>query len=139
MGLFAIDSVVLAAAALKRDARHRDASKILATMGVGKLGRCVFTDYVMAETLTLIRFSGRGGVEASNKVYEAMLSSPHLELVRVNDIELKIAGEIFKKYPNLSFVDSTTVALMQSRGIKDLISFDRGFDWVPSIVRREEI
>ncbi|MCS4542398.1 MAG: PIN domain-containing protein [Euryarchaeota archaeon] len=106
--MFAIDSVVLVAAALKRDARHRDASKILTAVGTGKIGRCIFTDYVMAETLTLIRFSGRGGVEASNKAYEFLLSSQNLELTRVSDVELKIAGEIFKKYPNLSFVDSTT-------------------------------
>jgi predicted nucleic acid-binding protein len=137
--VFIIDSVVLAAAALKRDSRHRDAAKILSAVAAGKLDRCVFTDYVMGETLTLIRFSGRGGAEASNKAYEFLLSSPRLELARLSDVELKVAGEIFKKYPGLSFVDSTTVALMHRRGIRNLISFDRGFDAVPGIERHEEI
>jgi len=137
--LFVIDSVVLAAAALRRDTRHRDAIKILSAIGAGRLGKCLFTDYVLAETLTLIRFSGRGGVEASNKAYELLLASRNLELVRLNDIELKTAGEIFKKYPRLSFTDSTTVALMYARGIKALISFDTGFDGVPGIERREEV
>jgi predicted nucleic acid-binding protein len=71
-------------------------------------------------------------------MYECLLSSPHLQLVRLTDTELKAAGEIFKKYPRLSFVDSTTVALMLVRGIKDLISFDSDFDGVPGIERHEK-
>ena len=111
--MFVVDSVVLAAAALKRDTHHKNASKIVAQISAGKLGKCIFTDYVMAETLTLIRFSERGGIEASNKAYELLLSSKNLELIRLSDGELRIAGEIFKKYPKLSFADSATVALMQ--------------------------
>jgi len=135
--MIVIDSVVLAAAALRRDARHREASKIIAQISAGKLGKCVFTDYILLETLTLIRFSERGGVDASNKAYEVLTSSERLELIRLSDHELKVAGEIFKKYPKLSFADSATVALMQGRGTKELISFDQGFDGVPGIARRE--
>jgi len=45
--MIVIDSVVLAAAALRRDARHREASKIIAQISAGKLGKCVFTDYIL--------------------------------------------------------------------------------------------
>jgi predicted nucleic acid-binding protein len=135
---FVLDSVVLAAAALKRDARHKEASKILSAIGSGKCGKCLITDFVIAEALTLVRFSRRGGAELSNEMYECLLSSPHLQLVRLTDAELKAAGEIFKKYPRLSFVDSTTVALMLVRGIKNLISFDSDFDGVPGIERHEK-
>jgi len=58
-----LDSVVLAAAALKRDARHKEASKILSAIGLGKVGKCLITDFIIAEALTLVRFSRRGGAE----------------------------------------------------------------------------
>ncbi len=135
---YVVDSGVLAAAALRRDARHKSASRILSLIGTGRLGKCVFTDGVLAETLTLVRFSARGGVEASNAMYELLISSKNLELVRLSDGELKAAGELFKKYPGLSFVDAATAALMQGRGIKDLLSFDCGFDSIPGLARHEE-
>ena len=135
--MYVIDTVVLAAATLKRDARHGDASKIIRRIESGKLGKCFLTDYILLETLTLVRFHERGGVEISNKLYDLLLSSKNLELTRLSEGELKVAGEIFKKYPRLSFVDASTVALMQERGIECLFSFDTGFDGVPG-VRREE-
>lgn len=137
--MYAVDTVILAAAALRRDVRHKDASAIISAIVKGKAGKCLFTDYILAETLTLIRFHTRGGVDASNKMYELLLSSKNLEMARLSDGEIKVAGEIFKKYPRLSFVDSTTVALMFERGIKDLLSFDEGFDAIPGIVRHEEL
>lgn len=139
MSVFVVDSVVLAAAALKRDTHHKKASRILTKIGRGELGKCIFTDFIIAETLTLIRFSGRGGVEASSRAYEILLSSKNLGLTRLSDEELRMAGQIFKKYPAPSFVDATTVGLMQNREIKNLISFDTGFDAVPGVVRHEEI
>lgn len=134
---YVVDSGVLAAAALKRDARHKGASRLLSLIGTGRLGKCFFTDGALAETLTLVRFSARGGVEVSNAMYELLTSSKNLELVRPSDGELRVAGEVFKKYPELSFVDATTVALMQGRGIRDLLSFDCGFDGIPGVTRHE--
>ncbi|MBI2185136.1 MAG: type II toxin-antitoxin system VapC family toxin [Thaumarchaeota archaeon] len=134
-----VDTVILAAAALRRDARHEDASHIISAIASGKAGKCFFTDYTLGETLTLIRFHTRGGLEASNRMYELLLFSKNLQMVRLSDGELKIAGEIFRKYPRLSFVDSATVALMLERRIKDMLSFDNGFDTVPTIKRHERL
>lgn len=47
------------------------------------------------------------------------------------------AFELYVTYPALSFADCYHVAFMESRGLTELISFDRGFDRVVTIVRRE--
>ena len=136
--VYFIDSVVLAAAALKRDAMHKKASEILRRL-IASGSKACFSDFILAETLTLIRFSGRGGAEASNRAHEILTSTKTLELTRLTDRELELAAELFKKYPQLSFVDATTVALMYSRKIKRILSFDQDFDSVPGIERIEEI
>ncbi len=44
---------------------------------------------------------------------------------------------LYCAYTKLSFADCTHVAVMESLGLTDLVSFDRGFDQVPTVTRRE--
>ena len=73
----------------------------------------------------------------SRKILEEILYS-ELGMLKVEQSHLQLAYEIFKKYENLSFTDSTTVALMLDLGIKEIYSFDSDFDSVPGIIRLEE-
>jgi predicted nucleic acid-binding protein len=45
--------------------------------------------------------------------------------------------ELYLAYPKLSFADCSHVAVMESLGLADLVSFDRGFDQLPTITRKE--
>ena len=45
--------------------------------------------------------------------------------------------ELYVTTPRLSFADCYHVAYMESQGLTDLISFDRDFDRVPTVIRRE--
>jgi predicted nucleic acid-binding protein len=45
--------------------------------------------------------------------------------------------ELYVGYPRLSFADCSYVALMERLGITEIISFDRGFDGLPAIIRAE--
>jgi predicted nucleic acid-binding protein len=45
--------------------------------------------------------------------------------------------ELYITYPGLSFADCTHVAVMESLRLTDIVTFDRGFDQVPTITRRE--
>jgi predicted nucleic acid-binding protein len=47
------------------------------------------------------------------------------------------AIEIYEAYPNLDFEDALSVAHMQSRGINEIVSYDRGFDAVEGLSRVE--
>ena len=60
-------------------------------------------------------------------------------MVKIEQRHLSLAMELFKSYEKLSFTDCTTVALMLDLGIKEIYSFDKGFDSVPKIVRLEEL
>ena len=45
--------------------------------------------------------------------------------------------DLYVSMSRLSFADCYHVAYMESQGLRELISFDRDFDRVPTIVRRE--
>jgi predicted nucleic acid-binding protein len=45
--------------------------------------------------------------------------------------------ELYVRFPSLSFADCYHAAYMESRGLIDLISFDRDMDRVTSITRKE--
>ncbi len=47
------------------------------------------------------------------------------------------ALDIFVDVPALDFEDALNVAYMQSKGITELYSYDRGFDRIPGITRIE--
>lgn len=49
------------------------------------------------------------------------------------------ALEIFESYPTLDFEDALTVARVEHGDIDELVSYDRGFDQIPSIRRIEPI
>jgi predicted nucleic acid-binding protein len=45
--------------------------------------------------------------------------------------------QLYVANPRLSFADCYHIALIESRGLTDLISFDQDIDRVPSIARTE--
>jgi predicted nucleic acid-binding protein len=45
--------------------------------------------------------------------------------------------ELYVLYPRLSFADCSYVVVMERLGLSDIIRFDRGFDTIPVIRRRE--
>jgi uncharacterized protein len=44
---------------------------------------------------------------------------------------------LYKQYAHLDFEDCVSIATMENRGINEIVSYDRGFDRVPGIVRKE--
>ena len=50
---------------------------------------------------------------------------------------LKRALDVYVAHPRLDFGDATTVAAMQIEGVTELYAYDRDFDRVPGITRRE--
>jgi len=87
----------------------------------------ITTDYVVDETLTLLRARGevRRAIELGHQFFEGDLSSVH----RITDIELLRAWHIFRDYSDKgwSFTDCTSKAVIESYNIATAISFDRHF------------
>jgi len=93
----------------------------------------IITDYILDEVLTFVR--RRLGFEKSLEVLKAILSSDILGIVKVDEREFQAGIILFEKNRRLSFTDSVSVAVMDSKGMHRIISFDKDFDSVPGIER----
>jgi len=87
----------------------------------------ITSDYVMDETLTLIRsaISHKAAIEFWGNLNKSRWAT----IIDVSTNDKEHAIEIFKKYhdKDFSFTDCTSFALMQRLGIKEAFSFDRHF------------
>ncbi|MEM3421737.1 MAG: PIN domain-containing protein, partial [Candidatus Hadarchaeum sp.] len=68
-----------------------------------------------------------------------IMDSEHVKIIFIDENIFNAAYHMFEKYPELSFADATSVAVMKDRDIRQIISFDRGFDTVRDINRLEKI
>lgn len=131
-----IDTVTLVAGFFADEKHHSDAEKIILAIAENKVKNVVFSDYVLDELLTLSR--AKKGAEASNKILEEIINS-EIKMLKIEPRHLSLAIEIFKSYGKLSFTDCTTVALMMDKSIREIYSFDSGFDSVAKIIRLKEL
>lgn len=87
----------------------------------------ITTDYVFAETLTLIRTSL--GHREAVKFGERLLASRLAQLISVAKEDKERAWEIFRRYDDkaLSFTDCTSFAVMERLGIETAFTVDHDF------------
>ena len=99
----------------------------------------ITTDYVMAETATLIRMrdkTGRGH-RLAVRVATSLLRQQSAILEKVSDRDLAQALNVFRNYSDqaFSFVDCTSFVVMERLRIAQAFAFDRHFDAYPGIRR----
>lgn len=130
-----IDTTTWVAGFDTSDALHEDGKAVLEALVGGRSPPAVTTDFVLDETLTLLRRRGAGAKE----VVEALESVLSSSLVRVVFVEQSLFSDSlvkFKKHERLSFTDAVTLTLMQRDKIKEIYSHDKDFD-LKGIVRKE--
>jgi uncharacterized protein len=88
------------------------------------------TDFVVDETLTLIRF--RLGLAAANVWWQQIDGSARLRWERVDTDRFERARTLFFQYrdKDLSFTDCTSIAVMRELKLKTVITTDRHFHQV---------
>ncbi len=133
MAVALLDTNVLFASASARDEYHDQARKIVHGIDHGDLPKAIVTNYVVAETLNLTR--EKLGPEAANGMLDRLIEGAHFEVMHAPQSDFNAAQAIFRRYPRLSFVDSTITAYMQRKEIEYLYSFDDGFDRVEELSR----
>jgi len=133
--LIFVDTTIWASAIDASDALHEDGSAVLKALADGRLPSALTTDFVLDETLTLLKMRG-GRPDTIAKAIASIISSPNLDLVFVDDALFDAALRTYQKYERLSFTDAVTVAIMQKRKIKEIFSHDEDFD-LKGILRRE--
>lgn len=92
--------------------------------------RMYTSDYVIGEAVTVARV--RASHKTAVELGEAVLNSQAIEKLNVDGETFRTAWRIFKKYADkdFSFVDCTSFALMWSKGVQHVFSFDKHFDEV---------
>ena len=106
-----------------------------ATLEAGHI--LITTDFVVDETLTLIRF--RLGLAAANAWWQQIDGSARLRWERVENDRFERARSLFFQYrdKDLSFTDCTSVAIMRELRLTTVITTDGhfrqvGFDVIPA-------
>ncbi len=135
--MYLIDSGVWIGAANPKDAHHREAAAVLKTILKGRLGKVYITDFIFSEVVTYIR--RKIGQKESIEVAKMLLDSRHVEILHTDENIFNAAYHLFERYARLSFADAVSVTVMRDRGIRHIVSFDRGFDGVQGIVRLEAV
>lgn len=125
MTLF-IDSGMLIAYADIRDIYHPSSFKIFQEALDGFYGELYLSDYVFDEivTHTLVRIKN---FEKTQELAELALSSDFV-MLKVDQKIFDSSWALFKQRKNLSFTDCSIVELMRSNNIKNLATFDSGFN-----------
>ena len=95
-----------------------------------KRGIPVTTDYVLAETISLLRAKTHG-VEVFIDTLIGAAKAGRIRLERIDAMRWEKAWAFSKKYndkPAISFVDFCSFAVMKERGISEVLTADRHFE-----------
>lgn len=87
--------------------------------------RAFISNYIFLETVTVL--SQRAGRKEAIIRGNQLLDNNNFQIIQITDSLQTSAWEIFCETPkkNTSFVDCSTIAVMQAEGIDKLLTFDR--------------
>jgi uncharacterized protein len=117
------------AIAHKDDDHHADVLSFYKSFLL-KAGVPVTTDYVLAETITLLRAKTQGSVTFINMILAAA-GEGRIRIERINETRWEKAWALGKKYhdkPSVSFVDFSSFVVMKELGISDVLTADKHFE-----------
>jgi len=122
-----VDTSAFYALEVEDDVNHERALEFAEELRKGRYGALVTTDYVLDETLTLLR--SRHGLEAATLFYSKVARSKSLKIVWVDEELFRKAVEIFAKSKGRawSFTDCVSFATMKLLGISYAFAFDEHF------------
>jgi uncharacterized protein len=122
-----VDTSAWLALADSRDHDHKRATDFHRRVVRGEFGRQVTTNYVMVETLTIVR--RRLGLKPAMALVEAIRSGKEVELFWVEPVHHQEAIELMSAHEDKqwSVTDCSSFVIMRSLGIRDAFTFDRDF------------
>jgi uncharacterized protein len=131
-----VDSSAWLAVSDVRDGNHRSALEFHAKLIDGRAGRLLTSNFIMDETLTLMR--KRAGADAVKRFVAGLEASGSVQRIWVTPNHYQEALRLFldQGKKNWSFTDCTSFAIMRELGIRTAFTFDSdfrqaGFDPLP--------
>jgi len=126
-----IDSVVWIALAAKKDQWHDEALKF--KNQILELNKIYITDLIINETYNfLLR---KVSFSAASDTLVMFLESPQITILFNNFLSLSNTKKILIRHTHLSLTDANIVWFSENLNIKEVMSFDKGFDSVQTISR----
>ena len=115
------------------DIHHSRASAFVQKL-IGQKARLFTSDYVIDETLTLIR--ARLGHEKAVEFGRWVLQSPLVKVINVDEKIWQAAWDVFVRYDDkdFSFTDCTSFAIMRHLGLINALAFDHNFEQAGFVV-----
>ena len=124
-----VDSSFFIALADRQDQWHEEGKNLLPSI-VGET--MVISDLILSESVTII--GRRSGGKAGERLYHYFIDN--CEIVFADEQILKRGMAVFLRYDGtLSVSDAVSVAVMDTKNINRIFSFDSDFDKVDGIVR----
>jgi predicted nucleic acid-binding protein len=118
-----VDTGAWFAAAVPSDPEHAAASRWLA----GNVETLLTTDYVVDETLTLLRARGEG--TRALLLGEAFFGARLAEVYRLTEADIASAWEVFRRFDDKgwSFTDCTSEVVIERHNVRQAFAFDQHF------------
>ena len=125
-----VDTGAWFALAVPSDPNHQRTADWLASAGVSLLT----TDYIVDETLTLLRARGerRRALELGAEFFNGTLA----EIYRLSEDDLRAAWQVFQDYDdkNWSYTDCTSKIVIERLGLKTALAFDQHFRQFANVI-----
>jgi uncharacterized protein len=122
-----LDTSFLVASVNERDVNHKVTASLKERIRELEFGRAYISDYIFDEFATFLMAKAFPATTIS-AVGDALLSNEEVKCLAISKEAFDRAWALFKKFEDLSFTDCTTSILAQAFGIKNIATFDSGFD-----------
>jgi len=111
-----------------RDGNHTRAREVQRDLVTGKAGRLITTDYILDETLTLMR--KRTGLDGARRFLAGLETSRSVQVIWVGQEQFQSAKAAFldQGTRSWSFTDCTSFVTMRELGITTAFAFDADFE-----------
>jgi hypothetical protein len=124
-----VDAGIFVAIRNAADLYNQRSKELMKDALQGNMGKIFTSDYVIDEAITVaLARTKRHELAVDMGAY--ILESPRFIKLTVDEETFNLAWQKFKslKGKGLSFTDCTTLALAEKHGIKQVMTFDSGFD-----------
>lgn len=132
-----VDTSAWLALADPADAHHIEAREFEAMLRKGAHGKLVTTDFVLDETITIVR--DKAGIAKARDLSRAVLDSPNVHVLWVGEAQFRGALELMlsREDKHWSLTDCTSFVLMKGMELDSAFTFDSdfkqaGFSTLPS-------
>jgi len=124
-----IDTSVFVALRNADDELHIKSKELVRRALKGEFGRICTSDYVIDEAITTALARTKRH-DLALDIGRYIIESPRITKLWVSEDSFSMAWEKFKAFADrpMSFTDCTSLALMERNHIKEIMSFDTGFD-----------